>query len=322
MKRTHRFLVPALLAAALSLALAASAAAEVRVGEAEGPADPTVPAEADIVHASAAYDSATGAMSFDLTTVAEPKAKNAKGEPSEAQMVVGLFTATAACSLEALLNKEVAYPVVQILAPYAEPENTKIQTAEGPNPPFTESGPATRTVANTKTAISGTVAALANRGFNCAAAVVLPSGQEEPVYLVFPIAAPLPPAPPAETPKEPEPPKTAPTSPPPAPAPASLSIARSKTLRAKAGKWTRVRITVTNTGGTSSTPGSLRVKGTRGVTVKPETQRLPLLTPGGSWTVTARVQLTKAARARSTLALTATAGGLTAQGSLVLKRAD
>src|SRR5262249_14430410 len=149
---------------------------------------------------------------------------------------------------------------VQILAPYAEPEGAKIQTAEGPKPPFIENGPAARTVVGTTINLSGTVASLANQGFNCAAAVMLPSNHEEPVYLIFPIAAPLPPAPPAETPKASNPAPTV-APPPPAPTPAALSIARSKPLRATPGKWTRVRITVTNTGGSSSAPGSLRVKG-------------------------------------------------------------
>ena len=318
MSRTHRFLVPAvLIAVVMALALAASASAEVRVGEAERPADPTVPAEADIVHATASYDSATGAMNFVLTTLKEPRAEDEEEEPSQVLVAAGFFTATNGCSLGSLLNSEYTFPAVQILAPYAEPENAKIQTAEGPKPPFIEDGPATRTVAGMTTTLAGTVPALANQGFNCAVVSVLPSNHEEPVYLVFPIAGPTPPAPPAETPKTPGPAQAAPA--PSAPAPAALSIAKSKPLKLKPGKWAQVKIKVTNTGGTSSDPGSLRVRGAKGVTVKPETQRLPLLTPGGSWTVTAKVQLTKEAKAKSTLGLTATAGGLVVKGSLVLK---
>jgi hypothetical protein len=325
MKRTHRLLAPAVLIAAalVALTLAASAAAEVRVGEAGRAADPSVPAEADVVHASASYDSATGAMSFILTTLGEPQAEDAEGEPSEVQMLVGFVTATQACSEEVLLSGEYAFPAVQILAPYAEPENAKIQTAAGPKPPFIENGPATRTVAGTTITLSGTVTALANQSFDCAVATVLPSSHEEPLYLIFPIAVPSPPAPPAEPPKTPEPAQSAkaPVASAPAPAPAVLSIARSKPLKLKPGKWTPVKVTVTNSGGTSSDPGSLRVKGAKGVTVKPETQRVPLLTPGGSWTLTAKVRLTEGAKAKSTLALIATAGSLLAKGSLVIKTA-
>lgn len=39
--------------------------------------------------------------------------------------------------------------------------------------------------------------------------------------------------------------------------------------------------------------GSLRLKAPRGVLVKPEKQKLPVLGAGESWTVTAKVQLTR-----------------------------
>ena len=53
--------------------------------------------------------------------------------------------------------------------------------------------------------------------------------------------------------------------------------------------------------------------------IKPQRQRLPALLPGESWTVSARVELTEKAKATSTVGLTASAGGLTATGSLVLR---
>jgi hypothetical protein len=325
MKRTHRLLAPAILIAAiLALALAASASAEVRVGEASSPADAAIPAEADIVHATASYDSATGAMGFTVTTVKAPQAEDEEGEPSEIEMYVGFVTATDGCDEQALLNEEFTVPGVQVSAPYSEPDNARIEILTSASQPPVDGGPATRTVTGTTIAISGQLATLADQTFNCAVVMTYSSGFE-PSYLIFPIAVPPPPAPPAETTTT-TPVQAAASTPPapsaPAPAPAALSIARSKPLKLKQGKWATVKVELVNTGGTSSVPGSLRIKAPKGVTVKPETQRLPLLTPGGSWTITARVQVTAKAKTKtkSALALTATAGGLVAKGSLVLKR--
>lgn|GEM_PF-2172891 len=103
-----------------------------------------------------------------------------------------------------------------------------------------------------------------------------------------------------------------------APAPV-LSIARPKPLTLKVGKWKTVKVNVTNTGATGSGTGSLRVKAPKGVTVTPEKQQLPVLAPGKSWTVSVRVQLTRKAKKKSTLALTASASGITGTGSLVVK---
>ena len=76
---------------------------------------------------------------------------------------------------------------------------------------------------------------------------------------------------------------------------------------------------VTNTGGTATAPGSLRLKTTKGVLVKAARQKVPALLPGGSWTVSYKVKLTAKAKKSSTLSLAATAGSLTAKGSLVVK---
>jgi hypothetical protein len=316
MKRTHRFLVPAvLIAAVLALAFAAGASAEVRVGEASAPANPSIPAEADVVHAAASYDSDSGAMSFTLTTLAEPQAEDEEGEPSEIQMLIGFLTATNGCKEQALLNQEYTVPGVQIVSMYSEPTEAHIQTLTSIKEPPVDSGPATRVVNGTTITVSGQVATLANQGFNCAVVTVV-SSAFGPELLIFPIAVPSPPAPPADTTTTPAPTQNV-APPPPPPAPAALSIAKSKPLKLKPGRWKTVKVTVTNTGGTSTVPGSLRVKAPAGVLVKPETQRLPLLKPGGSWTISTRVRLTAKAKAKSTLALTATAGGAIAKGSVV-----
>jgi hypothetical protein len=105
----------------------------------------------------------------------------------------------------------------------------------------------------------------------------------------------------------------------PAPAPAALSIAKPRPLKMKVGKPKTVKVKVTNTGATATTQGSLRVKGVKGVIVKPGTQKLPVISPGASWTVSVSVELTGKAKKKSTLSLVGTASGVTAKGSLVVK---
>jgi CARDB len=117
----------------------------------------------------------------------------------------------------------------------------------------------------------------------------------------------------------PTPPAPAPAPAPPAPAPPALSIAKTKPLDLKVGKSKTVKIKVSNTGATATAQGTLRVKSAKGVLVKPETQKLPVIAPGASWTVSVRVELTGKAKKKSTLTLTGTAPGLTAKGSLVVK---
>jgi adhesin HecA-like repeat protein len=99
-----------------------------------------------------------------------------------------------------------------------------------------------------------------------------------------------------------------------------LSLAKAKPLKLAAGKWKTVKVTVTNTGGTVVPQGSLRLKAPKGVVVRPGRQKLPSLLPGDSWTVSARVKLTAKAKAKSTVRLAASSGGLTAGGALVLTR--
>ncbi len=90
----------------------------------------------------------------------------------------------------------------------------------------------------------------------------------------------------------------------------ALSIAKAKKpLKLKVGKWATVKVKVTNTGGATTAPGSLQLKATKGVIVKPAaSQKLPVLLPGGSWTVSYRVKLTAKAKKSSTLSLVGAAG--------------
>ncbi|MBS1885329.1 MAG: hypothetical protein JSS97_20450 [Actinobacteria bacterium] len=67
-------------------------------------------------------------------------------------------------------------------------------------------------------------------------------------------------------------------------------------------------------------PGGTAGEDAGGVLVKPEKQQLPVLLPGGSYTLGVQVELTKRARKKSTLSLSASASGAnTGTGSVVLK---
>jgi hypothetical protein len=311
--RARKLLVPAILACVLlaALALTATASAEVRVGEATAPLNPSISPEADIVGAKAEYDSDTGTVTFKVTTAAVPS-PGTEAEPSELQMAAGLAS-TNLCN-STLLGSGTGYPAFAFTYQYLQPNLTtwalfESATAE---PKFADgtAGQAVKTVSVTTTTFLAIAPLAVNRPFNCALAYVHIGSHVQGEPLVFPIAVPTPTTTPTPTPTQ------ATTQ----PAPAALSIAASKPLKLKAGKWTTVRIKVANRGGSATVPGSLRLKAPAGVLVKPEKQKLPVLTAGGTWTISAKVQLTAKAKKKSTVSLTAAAGRLTATGSLVLKR--
>jgi hypothetical protein len=328
-RRPRTSLLPAALVCALLAALvpATSASAEVRVGEATQPATPGAEPEADVLAAHAEYDSSTGFVVFKVTTAAAPQTVDPAGEESEAEMETALFS-PAACNLRSIEHSD--FPQFFLNSQYEEGGRTFWQVEESeesdPEPPDTE-GPATKASAGTTTTLSATVPQIANQAFSCAGATVVdPGSPTQGKPLVFPIAVPPPPPPPAETTITP-PALTQTVAPPspgpvPGPAPTVLSIARSKPLTLKPGRWTTVKIKVTDASGPASEPGTLRLQVPKGVTAKPRTQRLPGLPAGGSWTVSARVRLTGKAKAKSTIALTATAGATTATGSLAQKSQD
>ncbi|HJZ36596.1 MAG TPA: hypothetical protein VJ204_10045, partial [Solirubrobacterales bacterium] len=175
--------------------------------------------------------------------------------------------------------------------------------------------PGTKSLSGTTATVGVTIPAVAGSGtFNCAeVAAENFEGAGEPDLILFPLTT-KPEPPPAVTP--------APAHAQPAPPVAALSIAKSKKpLKLKVGKWATVKVKVTNTGGAASSPGSLQLKATKGVIVKRGKQKLPVLLPGGSWTVSYKVKLTAKAKKTSTLSLVGAAGTLTAKSSLVLKRA-
>jgi hypothetical protein len=319
---SRRRLLPltVLIAAAVALlAFAGTALAETKIGEFKGAPNPEVPAEANILGATAEYDSTSGSMNFIVTTAAEPQAE-IEGEPNVTTMVVG-FATLPICSISALESggSTVGFPVFELETPYSQPFAEWItaesqKEIEGGSP--ANFGLATKTVEGTKTTLTAQSPGAVNKPYTCGITamenVENAEGEFVQEFNVFPLS--LKPTPP---------PVVTPPPPPPAaqPAPAAaLSIAKAKKpLKLKLGKWATVKVRVTNTGGTATGPGTLQLKTTKGVVVKPARQKLPALLPGGSWTVSYKVKLTAKAKKSSTLSLVGAAGSLSAKSSLVLK---
>jgi hypothetical protein len=318
--RNRRRLLPltVLIAAAVALlAFAGTAAAETKIGEGTAPVNPAIPAEADIVKATASYDSTGGAVNFTVTTVAEPN-PGTEADPSELGLIADLLTTSLPCT-ESLLSTEAVFPLLGISAPYRadeEPEAGITESLAGGAGEITLE-PVTRSVTGVTTALSVTSSLAAGRAFDCAAIAATDEGSPTN-WLFFPISVPVVPVTPVVTTTTPP---AAAAAPAPAPAPGALSIAKSKPLKLKVGKSRTVKIKVTTTGATATGPGSLRVKAPAGVLVKPERQKLPVLQAGETWTLAVRVQLTPKAKKSSTLSLVGAAGTVTAKSSLVLKLA-
>jgi hypothetical protein len=278
---------------------------------------PTSP-EATILKGTASYDTTGGSAVFNITTAAEPQ-EESEGVPSEIEMISILFTTGGECSSSIGTVESLAYSgssALLIENSYAEPIPEAIlgsfSTIEGGGGEGAVI-PATKSVVGTTTTLSTSSGSLAEKTFNCA--LFLMEEGAGAALMAFPIKAP-PPLPPPPTPPTPPAP---PTPAAPTPAPPALSIAKSKPLKLKVDKWKTVQLKVTNTGATATTQGSIRVKPVKGVLVKPEVQKLPILVPGATWTVPVQVELTQKAKPKSTLALTGVASGVSATSSLVVK---
>jgi hypothetical protein len=321
----RRLRVPVLPIAALAalLVFAATAAAEVRTGEGTAVFTQGAAAfspEATLVKGTASYDTSAGSAVINVTTAAEPKAVNEKGEESPLDMLAGFFQTSSECSsgvgtLASLISAPEAFLIAN---QYAQTIATGYLGSFEAILNGGSSGSFVllpKTVAGTTTTLSPSSSTLVGKGFNCAFVITEgeasetgpPPGSE---FMAFPIVGP------------PQAPVTSSSSTPtPAPAPAALSIAKAKPLTLKAGKWKTIKVKVTNTGATATATGTLKVKPAKGVLVKPASQKLPALNPGASWTVSVQVKLTKKAKKTSTLALSGLASGVSAKGSLVLKLA-
>jgi hypothetical protein len=328
-----------LIAAAVALlAFAGTAAAETKVGEGTSPEQPTLAGEADLLKATASFDVAAGTASFEITTRAAQES-TPEAERPEIQYVGTLITAHNACTREALEAEEEKafkegkeapfFPAAEVfsfnrqLTAEETPPGVPLAQAYGIFATSNESIaapttfiPGTKSLSGNTATVSVTIPAVAGSGtFNCAE-VASENFEEagEPDLILFPLTT-KPEPPPAVTPA-PAPRAQAQ----PAPPVAALSIAKAKkALKLKVGRWATVKVKVTNTGGAASSPGSLQLKATKGVIVKRGKQKLPILAPGGSWTVSYKVKLTTKAKKTSTLSLVGAAGTLAAKGSLVLK---
>jgi hypothetical protein len=318
LKRLHAGLTyaeaaPILMVFALFSALlvfaATAAAAETLTGEStapfiQGEPDP----DGTIVKGAASFETASGHVVFDVTTAEAPSTS------TPGAVVAGLSTSPCSppTSLENTLHQlAFSFPVLSIGSNY-QTVTAEATTGSSSAPVHL---PASKSISGMTTTLSVTAGNLVEAGFKCA--VIWTEAGGGGSAMTFPIKPAPEPAPepaPATAPA----PATTP-APAPMPAPPVLSIAKAKLLKVKAGTWKTVHIKVTNTGATATAQGSLRVKAAKGVLVKPEVQKLPIVTPGASFTLSVRVKLTEAAKTKSTLAVTGTAPGITGTGSIVLK---
>jgi hypothetical protein len=307
-RRSKRLRAPALLiaplAALLVFAATASAAAETRTGESTTASTLEAPSpEALLVKSTASFETATGHAVLTFTTAAPP-------DPAGEGAIGGGFT-THECgstppsplSLESELVLVSSSPVFIFEGELSGPTVGGL-TGSISSPMFL---PMEKSVSGATTTLALASPSLVEAGFKCAEIFV--KGKTGASLMTVPIKAP-PPPPPAPAPAP---------APAPRPAPAVLSVAKPKPLKVKAKTWKTVYMKVSNTGATATTQGSLRVKAAKGVMVKPQVQKLPVLTPGATFTLSVRVQLTETAKPTSKLPVTVTAPGVSATGSIVLK---
>jgi hypothetical protein len=305
-------LIFALLAA---LAFATTASAEVRVGEATAPVNGAIPAEVDFVAAGASYDSTSGAIRFVLTAAGPPiKPKEEEEGPVPTyDTFVALTNSSEGClalPFEAILLGGVGGSMAAILSVPNVPQAEFVAFSEGGE----TVGVAKKTVSGLTTTLSIPASSVKEEEFNCAVVGVMENGGEgrELPDLAFPLTV-VPPPPVPVPVAQPAP------APVPQPAPAALSIAKAKPLKLKVGKPKAVKVKVTNTGATAMEQGSLRVKAPAGFLVRPERQKIPVLKPGASWTLSFSLQPKPNAKPKSTISLTGTAPGLSAKSSFVVK---
>lgn len=292
-------------AVALTLVFAASAGAETRTGETTSPVDESISGEADILAATANYDSGAGAVSFTLTT------REATKDEGEYEVFAELGTPVeGTCVTE----EQDELPVVEITATYSDSQpNASWLSFDGAGE-LEGYGRARLSQSGSTSSLTASSPELANQPYICAVvATISLETSTEPEYLMDEVAFPLHVVPPAPAP-------TPPSTTTPAPKPGLLSLGASKPLTLKAGKWGKVKVTLTNSGGTAIWPVNLKAKAPVGVVVKPGSgvQSLPALLPGQSWTVGFSVELTAKAKRKSTISFAGSAPGIAGAASSVV----
>lgn len=323
MNSLRRLFVPSTLVCGLlaALSLAPIASAEVRAGEGSSAVNPSLPGEADLLHASATYDSRTGTVVVDLT------AREAPGPEPKVTARAVLVTVKGGCDPSLVGSGESPIPTLSIGGIYEEAESRWTvgwagvdAEAEAFHP-----GPGSWSLDGTTVTLAATPGPAVGQPYNCAIVeIAAPSSHlgESGEDVFFPLSAPKPVEP--VKPIEPAPPadpvvKTVTVTPPP-PAAGKLAFAKTKALSAKNDRWTKAGIKITNSGGTAVGPVAIKANAPAGVKIEPGQMKVPALLPGQSWTFTFRVKLSAAAKPNSTIGLTASGPGLTAAGSLVLGR--
>ncbi len=305
--------VPAVAVAALLVFTAtASAAAETRIGESTTVSIMEAPSpEALLVKSTASFETAKGRGVLTFTTEAPPN-------PLHTTVMLGGFSTSECSSTPPPPPFSPPSMLVEMLenSPFLIMESETSQPS-GQGFAGTLSAPfeptVTKSVSDETTTLSVTSASVVEAGFRCAEMIA--SGESGASLMTVPIKEPPPPAPVVATPTA----TVAAPTPAPLPAPAVLSVAKPKPLKVKAKTWKTVYVKVSNTGATATAQGSLRVKAAKGVMVKPEVQKLPVLPSGASFSLSVRVKLSEAAKPTSTLPVTVTAPGVSATGSIVLK---
>jgi hypothetical protein len=295
------------------LLFAVGADAETKTGEATSPVASSLPGEGDLLAATASYDSTSGSARFEITTREAPIAGSKFFESGT------LLKAKGPCILSSIESEGFFFPAFGIAAEYRGEWETQTLTFQGPEE--LETRPGVRSVSGATVVLTGADPKVIGQLFDCAVV-----GVERPEeggemglkdVIAFPIAAPPPVVLTPPTPAAPAPS----SSPTPAPGPAVLSIAGAKKpLKLRGEGFRKVKVTVTNTGGTASAAGQLKVKAPKGVVLKPSNGKLalPVIAPGRSVTVFVKVELTEDAKAKSTLSLSGTAGTLRFRSSLVV----
>jgi hypothetical protein len=325
MGRRYRTLITALSLLCLlgAIVFAASASAdEVRTGTGTSPEEAEVPGAVDILGASASYDVTTGAVTLALTTREAAAA-------SPTPIVVAGFLGVP--------DPECEYPLMSIIGIGGSPSAQWFEAASEEElfSGTTTVEEARQAIAGTTTTLSVTSTRLVGKPYVCSALLLETENAAEEEFfdeLVFPLdeivqTTPTEPSQSSELTHQTHTPPASTTSPPPpappAPPPAALAIGKTKAVKAKVGKWTKVKVTVSNSGGTAASAGTLTVKKAKGVDLQPGSGKVKLagLAPGKSETVSFKVKLTESAKAKSTLSLSGTAGSLTAKGSVVVKLA-
>ncbi len=310
MTRPRRLLPTTVLLVALLAALAfasGSAAAEIRSGEGASPVEPEIPGGTDILGATASYDATDGVVTLTVTT-REPTS-------TTEQFVVGGGLG--------VQGTECGYPTMAIAG--ASNGSTAAWAIVESEQEFEEGitgEPGQKSVAGSTTTLIASSPRLAGKPYNCADVSVegLEEGELE-VFdeLTFPLSNIVQTAPPPTVTTQP--PATATTIPTPAPTPAALSIAKLKPLKLKVGRWTKLKVRISDPGGVATGPGTLKVKAPKGIVLKPAAGKLklPALEPGATQTLSFEARPTEGAKPRSKLSLTATVPGLTAESSVVMK---